>query len=84
MLSFQQIINKMLMGHFTCNKVFKRKKHALFQFFFFFFFFCSLGPNLWHTEVPRLGVKSELQLPAYATAIITLDPAPQLMAMLDP
>ena len=30
-----------------------------------FFFF--LQPHLWHTEVPRLGVKLELQLPAYAT-----------------
>ena len=34
--------------------------------FFFFFFF--LGPLLWHMEVPRLGVQSELQLPASTTA----------------
>ena len=33
---------------------------------FFFAFF--LGPHLWHMEVSRLGVKTELQLPAYATA----------------
>ena len=26
-------------------------------------------------EVPRLGVKSELQLPAYPTAMATLDPS---------
>ena len=26
-----------------------------------------LGPHLWHVEVPRLGVQSELQLPAYTT-----------------
>jgi len=26
-------------------------------------------------EVPRLGVESELQLPAYATAIATQDPS---------
>ena len=31
-------------------------------------FFVFLGPHLWHTEVPRIGVKSELQLPAYTTA----------------
>ena len=31
-----------------------------------FFFF--LGPHLLPKEVPRLGVKSELQLPAHATA----------------
>ena len=35
----------------------------LFVCFVFF-----LGPHPWHMEVPRLGVKSELQLPAYATA----------------
>ena len=29
------------------------------------FIFCFLGPHLQHMEVPRLGVKSELQLPAY-------------------
>ena len=36
--------------------------------FFFFFFLVFLGPHLWHMEVPRLGVKLELQLLAYATA----------------
>ena len=29
---------------------------------------CFLGPHLPHMEVPRLGVKSELPLPAYARA----------------
>ena len=29
--------------------------HSLFFFFFFFFFF--LGPQLWHMEIPRLGVE---------------------------
>ena len=35
------------------------------------FFFSShfLGPHLWHIEVPGLGVKSEIQLPAHTTAI---------------
>ena len=33
-----------------------------------FFFFCFLGPHLQHMEVPRLGVKSQQQLQAYATA----------------
>ena len=32
-----------------------------------FFFFVFLGPHPWHTEVPRLGVELELQLPAYTT-----------------
>ena len=40
---------------------------------YLFIFF--LGPHLRHTEVPRLGVKSDLQLPAYATATATLDPS---------
>ena len=38
--------------------------------------FCFLGPQPWHMEVPRLGVKSELQLPAYSTATATQDPSP--------
>ena len=28
--------------------------------FVFVFYFCFLGPHLWHMEVPRLGVESEL------------------------
>ena len=28
--------------------------------FFFFGLFVFLGPHLWHMEVPRLGVESEL------------------------
>ena len=42
----------------------------LFKFFSVFF-----GPHTQHMEVPKLGVKSELQLPAYATAATTLDPS---------
>ena len=40
----------------------------------FFFFFSFLGPHLRHMEVPGLGVESELQLPAYATATAMPDP----------
>ena len=32
----------------------------------FFFFFVFLGPHPQHGEVPRLGIESELQLPATA------------------
>ena len=39
--------------------------------FFSFFFFCFLGLHLWHIEVPRLGVESELQLWASTTATAT-------------
>ena len=41
----------------------------------FFFFFVFLGPYLYHVEVPRVGVKLELQLPAYTTATATWDPS---------
>ena len=41
------------------------------QFFFSFF----LGPYPQHMEVPRPGVESELQLPAYATATAMPDPS---------
>ena len=37
------------------------------------FFLLFLGPHVRHMEVPGLGVKSELQLPAYATATATPD-----------
>ena len=40
---------------------------------FFCLFFCFLGPHSQHVEAPRLGVKSELQVPAYTTA--TPDPS---------
>ena len=41
---------------------------------FSLFVFVFLGLHLWHVEVPRLGVESELRL----------WPAPQLVATLDP
>ena len=44
------------------------------QFTCLFFFFKLFRPHVWHMEVPRLGVKSELQLPAYTTATAMLDP----------
>ena len=34
----------------------------------FFFLFCFFGPHPRHMEVPRLRVKSELELLAYTTA----------------
>ena len=41
----------------------------------FIYLFCFLGLHQRHMEVPRLGVKSELQLPAYTTATAILDPS---------
>ena len=43
--------------------------HRSVQLFFF------LGPHLQHMKVPRLGVESELQLPAYTTATAKQDPS---------
>ena len=52
-----------------------RKVAALLVYLVFliltFFFF--LGPHTWNMEVPRLGVKSELQLLAYTTATAARD-----------
>ena len=48
------------------------ESHALFMdvtFFFFFFFW----PQLQHMEIPGLGLKLELQLPAYPTGTATQD-----------
>ena len=44
------------------------------------FFLVFLGLHLRHMEVSRLGVKSELQLPAYATATAILHPYPRSKA----
>ena len=47
----------------------------LFYLFIYLFNFCFLGPHPQHMEVPSLGVESELQLLAYATATATQDPS---------
>jgi len=44
-------------------------------FLFVFCFFVFLGLHLWHMEVLRLGVESELQLLVYTTATATTDPS---------
>ena len=41
----------------------------------FILFQFILGPHLQHVEIPRLGVESELQLPAYAIATAMWDPS---------
>ena len=53
-----------LRGFFLCVCV------CVFGFGVFFFFF---WPYLRHVEVPRIGVKLELQLPAYNVATATWD-----------
>ena len=46
-----------------------------FLLLFCFVLFCFSEANLQHVEVPRLGVKSELQLPAYTTTTEMPDPS---------
>ena len=53
--------------------LFKRDSNLIFLILKIFFAF--LGPHLWHVEIPRLGVESELKLPAYTTATATPDPS---------
>ena len=43
------------------------------HFIYLFIYFVFLGLHPWHMEVPMLGVKLELQLPPYTTAIATPD-----------
>ena len=50
-----------------------KKKNPSFCGVFGLFLFCFLGLHPRHMEVPSLGVKSELQLPAYITATATWD-----------
>ena len=44
------------------------QSNCIFLLGFFFFFLVFLGPHQQHMEVRRLGIKSELQIPAYTTA----------------
>ena len=48
-----------------------QKLISLIRSHLFILFFCFLGPHAWYMEVPRLGVESELQLPAYARITAT-------------
>ena len=57
------------------NQIFSIRNLLYFIFLIFFYFFAFLGSHPWHMEVPSLGVESELQPPAYATAIEKPDPS---------
>ena len=60
--------------YFTCWVPMELPK--LFDLFIYLFvcLFGFLGPQPWHMKVPRLGVKSELQLMAYTKATAMQDP----------
>ena len=64
------------MGHFKRRVILSQHFKDRNKLIFSFFLSCvSLGPHLWHMEGSKLGVESELQLPAYATATTTPDPS---------
>ena len=58
------------MSFYHCHSVF-----FLCGGFLFVLFFCFQGPHLLHMEIPRVEIKSELQLLAYTTAIAVWDPS---------
>ena len=61
--------------HFLLNPNFIFILFYLFFWFCLFVCFCFFGLHSQHMEVPRLGVYSELQLLASATATATQDPS---------
>ena len=76
----QEQISQLLMGHLTAEQCIGCLKIMEYQVFWLYFlklslFFCFLGPNPQHMEVPRLGVKSDLQLLAYTIATAVQDPS---------
>ena len=52
----------------VCSFLLYNKVIQLYVCIYFFFLLCFFGPHLQQREVPRLGVKLELQLPTYTTA----------------
>ena len=61
-------LNQTQFLQFTSRIGCKTTRRIVFCLFSFF-----LGLHLWHMEVPGIGVKSELQLPAYVTVTATPD-----------
>ena len=64
------------MGKIISSYIVESSQRGAFDFFFFLFVFLPfLGLLPQHMEVPRLGVFSELQPPAFARAAVTRDPS---------
>ena len=62
-----------LMGPSNSLTTVPRQELLVLFVFIFYLFFVFLGLHLKHMEVPRLGIKLELQPPAYTTATATQD-----------
>ena len=66
--------NVLTMYFLTSSAVQKYLLSQCFLFYFILFYFIVFfGLHTRHMEVPRLGVQSELKLPAYTTATATQD-----------
>ena len=61
--------------HFRSYKSYKMYNEIVFCFACLFIYIFFLGPHLWHMEIPRVGVESNLQLPSFGTATATPDPS---------
>ena len=73
--SFLRNLHPVLHSGSTTVAALRRLCSDFFFFFFFDLFLLFLGLLPWHMEVPRLGVESELQPPAYSRATATRDPS---------
>ena len=62
---YWSIVDLQCCVNFRCTAKWFSYTYTYTHSIFFSFFFCLLGLHLGHMEVPRLGVKSELQLLTY-------------------
>ena len=73
---YEAYIKHCITIHFKGDNNFKSIQNLyIFTHLHFFLSFVFSGPHLRHMKVPRLGVQSELQLPAYARATAMPDPS---------
>ena len=73
--AYYAIVYVVLYGNLLTGDTVSSFFGGFFCFVFIFVFFAFLGLHPRHMEVPGLGVKSELRLPAYVTATATQDPS---------
>ena len=59
---------------YFCNRQHSQIPFLVFYCCCYYYYFCFLGLHLQHMEIPKLGIKSVLQLPAYTTATQDLNP----------
>ena len=79
LVTFEFFARRLLKLHHGFPQISSLLLKAPGDYSFFFFFFSFQGRTWQHMEVPRLGVKSEPQLPAYTTATATAMPGLSLI-----